>query len=111
VAIFICTDLDAARRSGRDVLDEITHIDAGAAAENVILAAYSLGLAGSFIRSYSESAVSRLLHLPESCRTELLVSIGYPGRSEQKPLRKRRGATMTYADRFGQPWTSSQDGS
>lgn len=111
VAIFICTDMDAAKRSGRDVLDEITRIDAGAAAENVILAAYSLGLAGSFIRSYSESAVSKLLRLPESCRTELLVSIGYPDRNEQKPLRKKRGATVTYADRFGQPWASSRSGS
>jgi nitroreductase len=110
VAIFICTDTDAARRSGRDALEEITRVDAGAAAENVILAAYSLGLAGSFIRSYSESAVSRLLHLPKSCRTEILVSIGYPKTDELRPLKKRKGATLTYADRFGQPWASHQGG-
>jgi len=108
--IFICTDLDVAKESGSDVLNEIAHIDAGAAAENVLLAAYSLGLAGSFIRSYSESAVSKLLRLPDSCRTELLVSIGYPAKDEQKPLKKRKGATITYADRFGRPWTVPRSG-
>jgi nitroreductase len=109
-AIFICTDVDVAKQSGSDVLNDIAHIDAGAAAENVILAAYSLGLAGSFIRSYSESAVSRLLRLPESCRTELLISIGYPARDEQRPLKKRKAATLTYADRFGQPWATPRSG-
>jgi nitroreductase len=109
-AMFICTNVDVARKSGSDVLEEIAHIDAGAAAENVILAAYSLGLAGSFIRSYSESAVSKLLRLPENCRTELLISIGYPARDEQKPLKKRNGATLTYADRFGQPWAVPRSG-
>ncbi|HYA55675.1 MAG TPA: nitroreductase family protein [Nitrososphaerales archaeon] len=110
VAIFICTDMDVAKKSGSDALNEIAHIDAGAAAENVILAAYSLGLAGSFIRSYSESAISKLLRLPESCRTELLISIGYPAKYEQKPLKRRKGATRTYANRFGRPWAVPQSG-
>jgi len=103
-AIFVCTDLDIAAKSGRQVYDQITHYDAGAAAENVILAAYSMGLAGTFIKSYSETAVARILGLPETCRTELLVSIGYPAADELKPLKKRKGAKRTYADRYGVPW-------
>jgi nitroreductase len=108
VAIFICTDLEVARRSGRTVLDEITKHDAGAAAENVILAAYSMGLAGSFIKSYSEAAVSRILGLPEDCRTELLVSIGYPAKDEPRPLKKRKGAKRTYLDNFGKSWRDAE---
>lgn len=103
-AVFVCTDLEAALKSGRQVYDQITHYDAGAAAENVILAAYSMGLAGTFIKSYSETAVARILGLPESCRTELLVSIGYPDKGEPKPLKKRKGAKSTYVDRFGNTW-------
>ncbi len=103
-AIFVCTDLEVAKRSGRQVLEEITRYDAGAAAENIILAAYSLGLAGSFIKSYSETAVSRILGLPNHCRTELLVSIGYPSEMEQKPLKQRSGARRTYLDGYGREW-------
>lgn len=110
VAFFICTDLGVARRSGRTVIDEITKYDAGAAAENVILAAYSMGLAGSFIKSYSEAAVRRILQLPDDCRTELLVSIGYPAEDEPPPLKKRKGAKRTYLDEFGRPWQDSTEG-
>ncbi len=100
-AIFICTDLEVAIKSGRTVYDQITHYDAGAAAENVILASYSLGLAGTFIKSYSESAVAMILNLPDTCRTELLVSIGYPAEDEPRPLKKRTGAKRTYVDSYG----------
>lgn len=107
-AIFVCTDLEVAARSGRQVYDEITRCDAGAAAENVILAAYSMGLAGTFIKSYSETAVARILDLPGTCRTELLVSIGYPAADEQKPLKKRKGAKRTYIDKYGTPWARAE---
>ena len=109
VAIFVCTDLDVATGMGQMVADEVTRIDAGAAAENVILAAYSLGLAGSFIKSYSEKAVSRILGLPDHCRTELLISVGYPSPEEEKPLKQRRGAKMTFRDRYGQEWPGAAD--
>jgi len=109
-AVFICTDLEIAIKSGRTVYDQITHYDAGAAAENVILAAYSMGLAGTFIKSYSEPAVARILGLPETCRTELLVSIGYPARDEPKPLKKRKGAKRTYLDQYGHSWPGTERG-
>ncbi len=108
-AIFICTDMDEARKSGRTVIDEITKYDAGAAAENVILAAYSIGLAGSFVKSYSEAAVSRLLELPAHCRTELLVSVGYPARDAPRPLKKKKSGKKTYLDKFGEPWKAAEE--
>src|SRR5579862_7965838 len=53
VLFVICTRT----RIGNEVLtkidiDECTKYDAGAAAENIVLAAYSLGLAASFVKSY-----------------------------------------------------------
>ena len=82
-------------------LEECTHFDAGAAAENVVLAAYSLGLGACFVKSYSEAGVRRLLDLPPDTRTELMVSLGYPAQNEQRPQRKGKIDKLTYVDRYG----------
>ncbi len=82
-------------------LNECCHIDAGAAAENIVLAAYSLGLAACFVKSYSEAGIARLLELPPNTRTELMVSIGYPALAEQRALKKGKDDKQTYADRYG----------
>jgi nitroreductase len=82
-------------------LDECCHIDAGAAAENIALAAYALGLGACFVKSYSEKGVARLLELPEHARTELMVSVGYPAPSEPQAFRKEKRDKLTYADHYG----------
>jgi nitroreductase len=82
-------------------LDECCHIDAGAAAENVVLAAYALGLGACFVKSYSEIGVARLLELPPDTRTELIVSVGYPARDEPSPLKKDSSAKLTYQEHYG----------
>ncbi len=82
-------------------LDECCHIDAGAAAENVALVAYSLGLAACFVKSYSEIAVAKLFELPPDTRTEIMVSVGYPVPGELPPLKKNKNDRLTFIDRFG----------
>jgi len=84
-------------------MDECCHIDAGAAAENVVLTAYALGMGACFVKSYSEIGVARLLDLPPDTRTELMVSIGYPARDEQPPIRKEKRDKQTYLERYGSP--------
>jgi len=84
-------------------LEECTHIDAGAAAENIVLAAYSLGLGACFVKSYSEVGVKKLLELPADTRTELMVSVGYPASDEQRPLKKGKIDKLTYLDKYGAP--------
>jgi nitroreductase len=109
-AIFVCIDTRAAYKGkgGAAELLCASH-DAGAAAENIVLAAYSMGLGASFVKSYSELAVAKILDLPEGCRTELLVSVGYPAKDEPKPLKKRKGSTMTFLDRFGHIWSGDKE--
>jgi len=82
-------------------LDECCHIDAGAAAENIVLTAYAMDLGACFVKSYSESGVARLLELPPDMRTELMVSVGYPAKGEQRPLKKEKVDKLTYSERFG----------
>jgi len=111
-AIVVCTDLRIDDGVTRIDAEQSCLYDAGAAAENIILAAYALGLGGSFIKSYSETAVSRILDLPKGCRTELIVSLGYPAPDEPPPIKKRKEGKITYYDTYGsltakQPHNSS----
>ena len=108
-AIVVCTDLRVAEDGlGTLGVDQCSLYDAGAAAENVVLAAYSIGLGASFIKSYSETALKRILGLPEGYRTELVVSLGYPSKSEPRPLKQRKGGNITYRDTYGQQWQAME---
>ena len=100
-AIVVCTDLRVDDGVTRIDAGQSCLYDAGAAAENIVLAAYALGLGASFIKSYSETAVSRILELPKGCRTELIVSLGYPAPDEPRPIKKRPEGKITYYDRYG----------
>ncbi len=86
-------------------LEECTRFDAGAAAENVVLAAYSMGLGACFVKSYSEAGVRRLLDLPPDTRTELMVSVGYPDQNERRPQKKGMIDKLTYVDKYGTPFS------
>jgi nitroreductase len=111
-AIVVCTDLRVDGGITKIDAEQCSLYDAGAAAENIVLAAYALGLGASFIKSYSETAVRTILQLPEGCRTELIVSLGYPAPNEPPPIKKRKEGKITYYDTYGsltrtQPHNSS----
>jgi nitroreductase len=100
-AIVVCTDLRVDKGITRIDAEQCSLYDAGAAAENIVLAAYALGLGASFIKSYSETALRTILRLPEGCRTELIISLGYPAPDEHPPIKKRRDGMITYYDTYG----------
>jgi len=100
-AIVVCTDLRVDDGITKVDAEQCSLYDAGAAAENIVLAAYALGLGTSFIKSYSETAVSQILDLPKGCRTELIVSLGYPAPDEPPPIKKRKDAKLTYYNKYG----------
>lgn len=70
LAIAICTDTTV------DQSDFITIFDAGAAAENIALAATSLGLGVGFVKSFPEKPVKKILDIPEHIRLDILVVVG-----------------------------------
>ena len=100
-AIVVCTDLRVDEGVTKVDAEQCSLYDAGAAAENIVLAAYALGLGASFIKSYSETAVSQILDLPKGCRTELIVSLGYPVPDEPPPIKKRKEGKLTYYNKYG----------
>ena len=57
--------------------------DSGAAIENILLGAVSLGLGGCWIGAFNKANVHELLALPEDVECLNLVALGYPA---EKPL-------------------------
>ncbi len=103
--LVIYTDMTIARRNGK--LSEVcATIDAGAAAENVVLEATELGLGSCFTKSYSEAAVKELLGIPESFRTEVIIQLGYPREGQPSPVHRKSEGRITEFNRFGNRWSS-----
>jgi nitroreductase len=98
--LVVCTNTKIAETGG-SICDAASHIDAGAAAENAVTVAYAMGLGASFIKSYSEVAVRRILEIPDYCRTEIVVSLGFPSKDEPAPIKKGKTNKITYVNFFG----------
>ncbi len=101
--LVICTDLERAEASmgiqGRDVL---SLVDAGAAAENVALAAVALGLATCFVRSSNDVALQEVLELPGTVRPDILIAVGHPAPTPSPAM--KNPPAVVYRDRFGSVW-------
>jgi len=64
-----------------------SYFDAGAAMENMLLLAQSLGLGCCPIGSFLVQTIMELLELPEHLKPVLLITVGYP--DEQPPATTR----------------------
>lgn len=68
-------------------------VDCGAATQNLLLAAHSMGLGSCWVglhpREGRKSAFSRLLGLPSHVKPFALVALGYPGETRVRPERFR----------------------
>jgi nitroreductase len=101
--IVVCTDLERAEvsmgRQGREIL---SLLDAGAAAENIALAAPALGVGISFVRCVNDSALEEVLELPEHVRVDILIGVGHPAPTPSPAAPRRE--PIVFRDRFGQPY-------
>lgn len=77
--IAICTDTRV------DQSEFISIFDAGAAAENIALAATALGLGVGFVKSFPEGPVKKILGIPNEIRLDILVTIGKKKGSGEQP--------------------------
>jgi len=101
--LVIYTDMKIARKNGR-LTEVCATIDAGAAAENVVLEATELGLGSCFTKSYSEAAVKELLAIPADFRTEVIIQLGYPLGNQPSPVHRKGEGMITESNRFGNRW-------
>ena len=63
-------------------------IDTTIAIENMVLAAWSLGVGSCWIGSFNEQKIKELLNVPEDWKIVALITFGYPTESP-KPRKKK----------------------
>ena len=73
--------------------------DTAAAAQNILLTAYSLGLGTCWIGAFDEEEVIEAINAPEGIRPVAIIRVGVPG---QKPRQRVRNilSQITYYDSF-----------
>jgi nitroreductase len=85
--IVICSDR-AETAKGALGVDPGIFIDIGAAAQNMMLQAYELGIGSCPVRSFNQKAIQELLELPEDKIPELIITLGYPDEKPPAPPRR-----------------------
>jgi nitroreductase len=98
--IIIFTDMKAASDKVGRVAERASLVDAGAAGENVLLAATALGLGSQFTMIAAMAGIRTILGLPEHCRVDLLIPIGHPLGSP-KSVKASEKANVVHHNQYG----------
>ncbi|MEM5843654.1 MAG: nitroreductase family protein [Candidatus Aenigmatarchaeota archaeon] len=101
VVIVACSDLKKISLRYEERGERLYSIqDVAAAIQNILLAAYALGLGSCWVGAFDEEEVKFILELPEHIRPLAIIPVGYP---EEKPEAPSRipFENLTYLDRFG----------
>ncbi len=78
VVIVVCANQKRIRPYGERGRSLYSIQDAAAAAENILLAARSMGLGGCWVCTFDEARAASLLSLPSHARPVALMPLGYP---------------------------------
>ena len=76
-------------------------IDLAIATENMVLAAWDLGIGSCWIGAYNEQKVKELLDVPRSLRVVSLLTLGYPDERPGPKYRKKFDEIVHY-QKYGQ---------
>jgi len=92
--IIICQDLvDALEKGGELGVKTLSLMDTAMAAQNIMLAAYAVGLGTCPIASFHPEAVQRIMGLPVHIYPQLLISVGF---SRENPPAPRRNLNIIW---------------
>jgi nitroreductase len=101
--LIIVTDLAVAtERTGR-VGEVAALVDAGAAGENVLLAATALGLGSQFTMISAQAGIRVILGLPEHVRVDVIIPLGLPD-GPVRSVKPPAGANPVHHNQFGRPY-------
>jgi nitroreductase len=104
VVIIVCANLErSAQRYGERGKSLYAILDAAAAVENLLLAAYALGLGTCWIGAFDDDRVKRTLSVPDHVKPIAIIPVGYP-RRQPKPTPRIPIDRITYRDRYGNPY-------
>jgi nitroreductase len=74
--------------------------DCAACATYMMLAAHELGLGSCWIGAFDENKVQQLLKMPDNCRPQLILTIGYADEKPAMPPRYKID-NLVFLERFG----------
>ena len=77
--------------------------DCAMAAQNMLLAAYALGLGSCIALSFSKIAIKEILDIPENVEPEFIITLGYADEQPQPPPRLPL-EEIVFAERYGERW-------
>lgn len=100
VLLIIFTDMEVALAGVGRVAERASMVDAGAAGENVLLAATALNLGSQFTMISVMAGIRTILGLPEHCRVDLIIPIGHPS-SPSKSVKASEKANLVYHNQYG----------
>ncbi|RLG89285.1 MAG: nitroreductase family protein [Thermoprotei archaeon] len=104
VLIVICSDKkEAFERGGVLGRDYLSIVDCAMAAQNMMLAAYALGLGTCVIKSFNSKAIREILEIPNHVEPELIIALGYPAEKPTPPPRKPL-SDITFLNRYQKRW-------
>jgi len=100
--IVICVEKAPRARAGA----EVTYLaDCAIAAQNIMLAAYELGIGTCVALSYAKVAVREILNLPENVEALFVITLGYAAENPEPPPRLEL-SQIAFVDEYGKEWTS-----
>jgi nitroreductase len=87
-------------------LAEVTYLaDCAIAAQNIMLAAYGMGIGTCVVLSYAKVAIAEILNIPEGIEPLLVLTLGYPAEAPEPPPRLELNQ-IAFMDEYGKKWTS-----
>ena len=98
--IVVCAEVEA---DANEWKQRLYLADCSIAAQNIMLAAYEMGIGTCVALSYAKTAVSEILELPESVEPMLVVTLGYPAEDPEPPPRFEL-SEIAFEERYGQEW-------
>lgn len=101
--VVLCVDRARVEAFGMRPTSKGLYVDVGTAAQTMLLAAHSLGLASGIVTSFSQAAVAAVLNLPGPLSPEMFVCLGYAAPVQPPSMRARQPVTwqgLTDWERF-----------
>jgi len=100
--IVICAE----KEPGANPWAEATYLaDCAIAAQNIMLAAYEMGIGSCVALSYARVAIQEILSLPETVEPFFVITLGYPAEHPAPPPRLELNQ-IAFIDEYGKEWTS-----
>lgn len=97
--VVLCINRRRAERAGK-LGEESALMDVSMAAQNMMLAAYSMGVGSCPVLSFNKAALRELLDIPEHVEPVLILTFGYP-KFWPKPPRRRPLEEVVHVERYG----------